>query len=503
MRFAPKSRGKTKIKNMRKRFEQQTALGIKLISETPVLLESRDDVPVLTIALLKLFNTPKHNKQIFRILEDKILKGKKKTGRKGLHLWQMFVLAQFRLALNIDYDRLHYMANSDSTLRQLLGIETEAGFERIEIGYQRIVDNVHLLDNKTMFKINDEIIKFGHEVYEKREDGALSVKTDSFVVENNVHFPTDYNLLWDSSRKALDTINWFTVKYTSIEGWRKSNDWFSSMKNLSRAVGQASSSGGRNKEERVKTAAKKYLVKANALNDKLGKFKSLLPTADIADIAHIIGLEYFMWLMDKHIDLVERRIMKAEIIPHEEKLFSIFEEYTEWISKGKKRPSVELGKQMSITTDQYDLIIDYHIHENESDSKVVIPIADRVLLKYRILNWSFDKGYWHPDNKFLLASEVENVIMPKKGKCNKQEAEEEHKPGYKKLRNKHSAVESNINELEHNGLDRCPDKGYDGFKRYIGIGIVAYNLSRIGKQLLKLELAKQKKDKQQKLKSAA
>ena len=69
---------------MRKRFEQQTALGIKLISETPVLLESRDDVPVLTIALLKLFNTPKHNKQIFRILEDKILKGKKKTGRKGL-----------------------------------------------------------------------------------------------------------------------------------------------------------------------------------------------------------------------------------------------------------------------------------------------------------------------------------------------------------------------------------------------------------------------------------
>jgi len=43
--------------------------------------------------------------------------------------------------------------------------------------------------------------------------------------------------------------------------------------------------------------------------------------------------------------------------------------------------------------------------------------------------------------------------MPKKGKPNKQETEEQHKPNFKKLRNKHSAVESNINELEHRGLD--------------------------------------------------
>ena len=67
-------------------------------------------------------------------LENNLLKGKKKTVRKGLTLWQIFVLAQFRLGLNLDYDRLHYMVSSDSTLRQLLGIETESGFKKIEIG---------------------------------------------------------------------------------------------------------------------------------------------------------------------------------------------------------------------------------------------------------------------------------------------------------------------------------------------------------------------------------
>ena len=118
---------------MRKRFEQQLEIGVKPISETPVLLKSRDDIPGLIMALVTIFKTPSHNEQIFKILEDIILKGKKETGRKGLDLWQIFVLAQYRLALNLDYDRLDYMAYSDSTLRQLLGIETESNLERREI----------------------------------------------------------------------------------------------------------------------------------------------------------------------------------------------------------------------------------------------------------------------------------------------------------------------------------------------------------------------------------
>ena len=47
--------------------------------------------------------------------------------------------------------------------------------------------------------------------------------------------------------------------------------------------------------------------------------------------------------------------------------------------------------------------------------------------------------------------------MPKKGKPNKTENQEQQTPEFKKRRNKHSAVESNIHELEHCGLNRCPD----------------------------------------------
>lgn len=86
--------------------------------------------------------------------------------------------------------------------------------------------------------------------------------------------------------------------------------------------------------------------------------------------------------------------------------------------------------------------------------------------------------------------------VPEKGKCNKIEAEEEQKPLFRKLSNKHSAVESNINELEHRGLNRCPDKGYMHFKRYVGLAICAYNLRKIGAELISQEIKAREKLKQ-------
>jgi hypothetical protein len=79
------------------------------------------------------------------------------------------------------------------------------------------------------------------------------------------------------------------------------------------------------------------------------------------------------------------------------------------------------------------------------------------------------------------------VVLPKKGKCNKVEVIEQSTKLFRKLRHKHSAVESNINELEYRGLDRCPDRGYDYFKRYVGLVVSAYNLRRIGAELIARE----------------
>jgi hypothetical protein len=473
---------------MRKRFEQQLGLGQLPIEATLINPKSKNALDELLAALKAIYSDKEYNQEIFGILENHINTDKKNTGRTGMDLWSIFVLAQVRLCLNLSYDVLHDLANNHHNMRCLMGVEKGFGYERIEFEYQNIYDNVTLLSDEMVSELNQVILNFGHgEVFKKKEYTALRLKSDSFVVESNVHFPTDYNLLWDCARKCIRTVSKLMNKHKNIEGWRKIGNWHTEMKKLMRNLGQANRSGGKNKKENVVASAEKYLGKARLLLKKLEEEKPKFPITDMGDLALIITLEHFMKLLDKHINLVDRRILKGETIPHGEKMFSVFETYTEWITKGKMNPSVELGKKMNITTDQWGLIVDYQIMEHQQDRDIVIELADRILSKHKVASWSFDKGYWLKESKEILQLDVSTVVMPKLGKRNKTEEAEEHSTTFKHLKNKHSAIESNINELEHRGLDVCPDRGYLHFKRYIGLGVCAYNLKKIGRQILKLK----------------
>ena len=295
------------------------------------------------------------------------------------------------------------LVSSHIGLRQLLGIRNDADFEShkfIDFSYDRIVDNVRLLDDQTLQQINAVIVEFGHkEVFKKKEVAALFVKSDSYVVESNVHFPTDYNLLWDCARKALDTVDKILTRCPNLAGWRKTKDWKRQLKNHCRALGKASASGGKHKERRVKVAAENYLEKAVTLSKKLHLTNVSLVADDIQTLVLALELDRFKILLDKHIDLVTRRLLKWEQIPDHEQMFSIFEDYCEWVHKGKRRPNVELGKKVSSTADQYGLILDHLVMENQTDSQIVTQTADSLLSKYKIASWSFDKGYYHKDNK--------------------------------------------------------------------------------------------------------
>ncbi|HEY9174098.1 MAG TPA: ISNCY family transposase, partial [Verrucomicrobiae bacterium] len=61
--------------------------------------------------------------------------------------------------------------------------------------------------------------------------------------------------------------------------------------------------------------------------------------------------------------------------------------------------------------------------------------------------------------------------------------EHESEKQFVALRRAHSAVESEINSLEHHGLNRCLDVGLDGYRRYVGLGVLSYNLHVIGREL--------------------
>ena len=78
-------------------------------------------------------------------------------------------------------------------------------------------------EEELLQQINLLIVEAGHSLLKKKEQEAqeaLRLKTDSYVLETNIHFPTDLNLLYDSLRKCLDMIERLR-KQTNLNGWRK------------------------------------------------------------------------------------------------------------------------------------------------------------------------------------------------------------------------------------------------------------------------------------------
>ena len=238
------------------------------------------------------------------------------------------------------------------------------------------------------------------------------------------------------------------------------------------------------------------------------KFDTLIntppPCLDIVILLVLIKLlKHYNHLAKKFTGQIERRLLKGEKIPAEEKIYSIFEEHTEWITKGKLNKKVELGHLLLITTDQHQLIIDYKIMEEEKDAAQVESLKQRIQHNYSdktVKSHSFDKGFYSKLNLETLQQQYTGQpVLPKKGKLNKEEKERESTKSFKQLRKAHSAVESNINMLEHHGLNRCMDKGLGGYKRNVGLSVLAYNLHIIGNHLKDQEKQKEQKRLQDKL----
>ncbi|AHE98713.1 transposase [Thioalkalivibrio paradoxus ARh 1] len=187
-------------------------------------------------------------------------------------------------------------------------------------------------------------------------------------------------------------------------------------------------------------------------------------------------------------DQIRRRILEGERIPHDEKVFSLFEPHTEWISKGKAGVPVELGLRVCVMAAPDGFILHHRVMERCTDDAVAVPMVQETRDRFPLVRAvSMDKGFHSPSNQTELRQIVGTVVLPKKGRRTQEEAERERDPEFATLRRQHAAVESAINALEVHGLDRCRDHGIDGFRRYVGLAVLARNIQHLGAILRRQE----------------
>jgi len=414
---------------MRKHFEHQLELGITPISEVEISTKTSHELPQLLIGLQHIFVTPALNEEVFSILSEKVLGDKKATGRNGMSLWEILVLGSVRLNLDTDYEFLHDLANNHIVLRGILGVHKTIYMDvGKKYGLSTIKENVRLLDQATLSKISKVVVKAGHELKKKElgvEKLSLKLKADTYAVESTIHFPTDLNLLWDCIRTSLRLIALInSISVVNLSGWRNLKWWGRQGKNLYRVVSQIHRKKGKNYKDRLNLAAENYLLHSLKLSKKIeASYTDLikLGDSDIAVSALVKELIHYHGLLKKHIDLIDRRILQDEVIPHAEKIFSIFEPHVEWLQKGKQNNKVELGHNLLITTDQFHFIVDHHVVIKEVDKALLIPLTKRLEKQfaknlYELLSLSTDKGFYTLLGKQAVAKVFKLGVIPKKGK---------------------------------------------------------------------------------------
>ena len=329
------------------------------------------------------------------------------------------------------------------------------------------------------------------------------------MVETDVHYPTDINLLFDAMRKVIVLIARLCME-VGISDWRQSTYNIRMIKKLYRKaqkIKHSTSKDDRKREQRDKLiieAHRDYTDRAESFLEKAkGTLRLLLDLRLIKEV-NADDVVNYMRHAERQIDQIRRRVIGGERIAHEEKVFSIFEEHTEWISKGKAGVPQELGLKVCVIEDQYGYILEHMVMEKTTDEKVAVPMSREAKEKFAdLVSISFDKGFYSPANRQALENILDQVILPKKGRLSIEEKNIECSEDFIQGKREHAAVESGINALENHGLDRCPDHAITGFKRYVSLAVLGRNLQNLGNILQQKKIKIDRRQEPQKYRQAS
>ena len=360
-------------------------------------------------------------------------------------------------------------------------------------------DNIGLFTPEILDRINVVVVEAGHRFLGKGSDLKLKGRCDSFVVETDVHFPTDINLLLDAVRKTIFLIGGLCFQL-GITDWRQYKHQFKKVRKAFHAARKLKRSNSKDEEVRrkrdelIEDAHRQYVDLVESLVERAKETLSILDCMDAGGMAQILVIQKYVGDAERQIGQIRRRVLDGETIPHHEKVFSIFEEHTEWIVKGKAGVPQELGLGVCVLEDQFGFVLHRRVMEGRKDVDTAVDMVLKAKEKFPGLSaCSFDRGFYSPQNKIDLMALLELAAMPKKGRLSKKDEEFERSGEFVEARKKHSAVESAINALENHGLDICPDHGVFGFKRYVGLAVVARNLQLLGAAIRERELKRRKR----------
>lgn len=401
-----------------------------------------------------------------------------KTGRGGISAAQVlrsFILLRIK---NWDLRELRERIADGYTLR----LFTHFYSGRVP-NHQTFSRSFNQLQAETIRFLNDAVVDAAVEM--RLEDGR-KMRTDTTVVETNIHFPTDSGLLWDVVRVHTRLVKQLRDEF----GHRLGGDFSDRTRRARRRMQEISRMTGRTRTrqqvrkyrdlievtEEVMQKAAALAVKSKPLLARLDPMQAAIVNAVVAEI------EEFGRHGQRVVEQTRRRIIGGEQVPVEEKLFSIFEPHSDLIMRGKVRTPVEFGHKVRLVESGKGLITDYEVLKgNPSDQDQLKPALehhqDRFGVPPRVA--AADRGFYSEDN--VAACEQAGVIIesiPQRGgqRTAAREAHEKSR-AFKTGQRFRAGIEGRISVLfRGRGMKRCLRHGPDRFEAFVGAAVLANNL---------------------------
>ena len=357
-------------------------------------------------------------------------------------------------------------------------------FTRIGLGkvpnFTFLGEALKCIQPSTWAKINELLLTYA---LKKKQISGDSLRLDSTVCESNIHYPTDVHLMWDGFRVVSRIMKQIIKADRCFGCGNRFHD-----KKIKRLFTFVSTQGGRKNKSVKRKIDKAMRTMVERLEWLVGVGEAFVANAqNISDdtdtmvYGMLCELETMLPKAAHVASQTRRAWINGEVVPAADRIFSIFEEHTELLKRGKARQPIEFGHLVTLAQTKEKFICFYKVEEQ---SKHDTRYRDEVIKSHKKLfgkapeEFTADKNYHiSVEDTAEQEKEIPLYAVGKKGKRTEAEYEREHSPLFKAAQAFRAGIEGSISVLKRVfGLKRCLNKGFRSFKASIGSLIFCHNL---------------------------
>jgi IS5 family transposase len=417
--------------------------------------------------------------EIFEMVSDDIAIGKKVggLGRQDMPTVEQIVRAAiYKEMKNLSYRELEYAQYDSRMCAVFIRLDDRKPFS-FEV-YQKYISRI---SGETLNKVLITINKIA--IGEGMEDGR-SIRTDSTVVETDIHYPTNNSLIWDCI-KTIDRLlnklkkSGLDIKIRNYKKQAKKNNF--------------KINNTKPKDKREEEFEKQLKLFRCSINQAERALVCAHSAASIEAAAVVEALRDLLPKAEKVYDISRRHELLGESVANKDKIFSIYEAHTDIIVKGGRE--VEFGHKVNLATGRSNLILDCRITDgNPADATLYEGVIDRLQDNYGITprDMVTDGGYASKANAMAAQEKgIVNIVFNKiRGSLQNIVTSKHIETRLKKWRSGMEAVISNLKRGFK--LFRCEWKTRERFDAKIYWNVIAYNIRVMTSALLaKMQLQMQ------------